>query len=168
LRRRAARRETWAPQPNATWSVDFPFAGRDVSVFRSQHAQSIFGFGAAFTDTSAYNAQIFMNASVRDAFLAAFWGPSGLDYSVGRVTLNSADYSFQSFNYDNVTDDFSLASFDGRRARVRQPARRAAPARGRGARDGPAAPLRLPLEPSGMMDEDEWRHDRLPRALPQE
>ena len=82
-----------------------------MSVFRSQPTRAS-GFGAAFTDTSTYNAQVFMNASVRDAFLAAFWGPSGLDYSVGRVTLNSADYSFQSFNYDNVTGVFSLASFD--------------------------------------------------------
>ena len=28
------------------------------------------------------------------------------------VTLNSADYSFESFNYDNMTDDFALEHFD--------------------------------------------------------
>ncbi len=28
------------------------------------------------------------------------------------MTLNSADYSFRSFNYDNVTGDFGLAHFD--------------------------------------------------------
>lgn len=39
-------------------------------------------------------------------------GKSGLGLTLGRVTLNSADYSFRSFNYDNVTDDFALEHFD--------------------------------------------------------
>ena len=29
-----------------------------------------------------------------------------------RITLNSADYSVESFNYDNVTGDMNLAEFD--------------------------------------------------------
>ena len=36
------------------------------------------------------------------------------------ITLNSADYSFESFNYDNVTDDFALEHFDHTLAYDRQ------------------------------------------------
>ena len=70
------------------------------------------GFGAAFTDTSAYNAMVFMYEPVQAQFLEALWGSTGLGLNLMRVTINSADYSFQSFNYDNVTDDFSLVHFD--------------------------------------------------------
>jgi len=32
--------------------------------------------------------------------------------TLGRVTLNSADYSYESFNYDNVRGDTNLSHFD--------------------------------------------------------
>jgi glucosylceramidase len=51
------------------------------------------GFGAAFTDTSAYNYVELMSPATRAAFLEAVWGESGLGYTVGRVTINSADFS---------------------------------------------------------------------------
>ena len=103
--------DEWAPQPPLSWGADSP-SPTDISVDSRQLHQTIMGFGTAMTDSSAYNAMVFMNASIRAEFFEALWGKGGLQYSIGRVTLNSADYSFQSFNYDNVTDDFALAHFD--------------------------------------------------------
>ena len=63
------------------------------------------------TDTSAYNAMVFMREDVRDEFFQALWGASGLGLTLGRVTLNSADYSLETFSYDAVPDDFEHAHF---------------------------------------------------------
>jgi len=70
------------------------------------------GFGGAMTDTSAYNVEVWMNDDVKDQFYEAMWGDSGLGLNLGRVTLNSADYSTESFNYDDTPDDFALEDFD--------------------------------------------------------
>jgi len=74
--------------------------------------QEVLGFGSCFTDTSAYNALVFMEDSVRNAFVEAMWGESGLRSSVGRMHINSPDYAVHSYNFDNVTDDFNLVHFD--------------------------------------------------------
>ena len=50
-----------------------------------------------------------MEDTVRSEYFEAFWGRTALELTIGRVTLNSADYIFQSSNYNNVTDDFALA-----------------------------------------------------------
>lgn len=104
---------TWAPRPTQAWNGGAPPpGGLVVTVDRAQVQQEVLGFGAAFTDTSAYNAIVFMDAPTRSQFVEALWGASGLQFSIGRVHINSPDYAFQTYNFDNVTDDFALASFD--------------------------------------------------------
>ena len=103
--------DAWTPQPSLNWGADFP-SSIDVTVNYTWTKQEILGFGSALTDTSAYNSQVWMNPTTYEAFLEAMWGETGLGFTVHRITLNSADYSFKSFNYDNVTDDFSLQYFD--------------------------------------------------------
>ncbi len=118
-----------------------------MTLHAATRGAAVLGFGSALTDTSAYNAFVFANATTRGAFVEALWGASGLRLSLGRVTLNSADYSFQSFNYDAVPDDFALAHFDGSLAYDAQrviPLIRAATAAAGG---GGGAPLRLFASP---------------------
>lgn len=104
----------WAPQPPLTWGPVSPTSPRNVTVSAAIDGGTppLLGFGGAFTDTSAYNSEVFMSPSVREAFLEAYWGESGLRYTLGRVHINSPDYSFASYNLDNVTGDFALAHFD--------------------------------------------------------
>lgn len=111
LTQSSAAGDQWAPQAPLSWSADFA-AAIDVSIDAHVLHQEMMGFGTGMTDTSAVNAMVFMRDDVRAEWYEALWGASGLHYSIGRVTLNSADYSFESFNYDNVTDDFALAHFD--------------------------------------------------------
>ena len=40
--------------------------------------------------------------------LEAYYGPTGHRYTLGRVPINSCDFSLDSYNYDDVPDDCSL------------------------------------------------------------
>ena len=88
----------WKAMPPLSWGTDDFAADVEVTAQLEQKKQTVMGFGSAMTDTSAYNAMVWMDDKTRDGFFEALWGKSGLGLSIGRVTLNSADYSFQSFN----------------------------------------------------------------------
>ena len=103
--------DEWAQQPPLSWGADFP-SDRVVAVETGAQKHAVMGFGACMTDTSAYNAMVWMRPDVRSQLVEAVWGSSGLGYSISRLHINSPDYAFQSYNYDNVTDDFELAHFD--------------------------------------------------------
>jgi len=100
----------WSPRASQAW--DSPLASATLVIDRASPRQEILGFGACFTDTSAYNAMVFMQQDVRDAFVEAMWGGSGLRSSVMRMHINSPDYAVHSYNLDNTTDDFELIHFD--------------------------------------------------------
>ena len=101
----------WDVVAPIAWGADFASA-TTLTITRGTRLQTMIGWGAAMTDTSAYNVISLMNASTRAAFLEAGWGVTGAGWTVGRITLNSADYSVRSYSYDNVTDDFDLAAVD--------------------------------------------------------
>ena len=100
----------WALTAPLTWGSDFP-SSKSLTIARTTREQPMLGFGAAFTDTSGWN-YMKMNATTRAAFLEAGWGETGAGWTLMRVTINSADYSFKSYAYDSTPDDFSLAHFD--------------------------------------------------------
>lgn len=102
----------WATMPAQSWSSQPPSSGLVIAIDLSQMRQEVFGFGSAFTDTSAYNAMVYMTPGTRATFTEALWGETGLRASVGRVHINSPDYAVHTYNMDNVTDDFALAHFD--------------------------------------------------------
>ena len=103
----------WAPRPAQAWAPGAsPSAATTISLDRAAVRQEVLGFGSCFTDTSAYNAMVFMEPALRESFVEALWGQSGLRSSVMRMHINSPDYAVHSYNYDNVTDDFALAHFD--------------------------------------------------------
>jgi len=109
--------DRWVALPNATWGADFP-AAADVTVNRSMQYQTILGFGAALTESAAWNyAQL--NGSTQAALLDAYYSDAGLGYTLGRVPMNSPDFALASFNEDNVTGDTPLAYFDTTVARDR-------------------------------------------------
>ena len=88
----------WKNMPPLQWETDEFASQVAVTARLEERKQRVMGFGSAMTDTSAYNAMVWMDDKTRSAFFEALWGKSGLGLSIGRVTLNSADYSFQSFN----------------------------------------------------------------------
>ncbi|KAF4658673.1 hypothetical protein FOL47_007885 [Perkinsus chesapeaki] len=76
----------------------------------SKH-QKIQGFGATFTQAAAYLYKN-LNRSMQEQFMRLVFGPDGLHYNLGRVPINSCDFSPDTYNFDNVSDDFNLEHFD--------------------------------------------------------
>lgn len=73
--------------------------------------QPILGFGGAFTEASALN-YMSLNDEGRNAVVSLLFGKDGLGYSLGRVHMNSCDFSVESYNFDDVDGDFDLTNFD--------------------------------------------------------
>ena len=149
---------TWAAKPAQAWlPISSLPGGAAISFNTSLPRQEVLGFGSCFTDTSAYNTQVFMTAAVREETVEAIWGESGLRASVMRMHINSPDYAVHSYNFDNVTDDFALLHFDHTLAYDQQrvvPLLREATAK---AASWGGAPLRLfgsPWSPPGWMKQN--------------
>jgi len=53
-----------------------------------------------------------MPADKQEEILNAYFGPDGIKYSVGRIHMNSCDFSLTSYSYDDVRDDFGLRNFN--------------------------------------------------------
>eukprot|EP00931_Biecheleriopsis_adriatica_P052851 TRINITY_DN30821_c0_g1_i2.p1 TRINITY_DN30821_c0_g1~~TRINITY_DN30821_c0_g1_i2.p1 ORF type:complete len:898 (+),score=116.40 TRINITY_DN30821_c0_g1_i2:338-2695(+) len=73
--------------------------------------QTIIGFGGAITEASAV---VFdqMSENLKQEILDSYYGEQGLNYNLGRVHINSCDFSTGSYDFDSVKDDFELAHFD--------------------------------------------------------
>ncbi len=73
--------------------------------------QTMFGFGGAFTESAAYTLSQ-MPEDKRTEVLKAYYDPvEGLNYSLGRVHINSCDFSLENYSYVDEYDT-SLNSFD--------------------------------------------------------
>ena len=90
--------------PTATVDIDF-------SKISHPDREPILGFGGAFTEASALNFMS-LNSAGRSAVIELLFGKDGLGYSVGRVHMNSCDFSVQSYSFDNIDGDFDLEHFD--------------------------------------------------------
>lgn len=86
---------TWSINAPLAWGADFP-STLSLTIDRSAKAQTMLGFGSAFTDTAAWNF-MHMNESIQAAYLESTFGQTGAQWTLGRVTINSADYSFQTY-----------------------------------------------------------------------
>jgi len=72
----------------------------EISIFVNPkvHFQTMLGFGGAITDASS---EVFAKLSpeVQDEFLKAYYSTDGLDYSLARTTIHSADFGSGSYTY---------------------------------------------------------------------
>ncbi len=72
------------------------------------------GFGAAITGASCYLLNE-MSEEKRTEFLKDIYTSSGLNLSVGRLTIGASDYSAESYTYDDVPFDTELKFFSIKR-----------------------------------------------------
>ena len=82
-----------------------------VTVDASKSYQSILGFGGAFTEASAINF-FKLPKSVQRQVIDLYFGPGGIGYTLGRVHINSCDFSEKSYSFDEIPGDFELEYFD--------------------------------------------------------
>lgn len=75
----------------------------DVVVDITHKYQTMTGFGAALTDSSAWLLQNKMSASQRIALLQELFGPPpGLNFNMLRITIGASDFSLQHYTLDDM------------------------------------------------------------------
>ncbi len=86
-------------------------AGRPViALDPSAEYQTVLGFGGSFTESTAYVLSQ-LSAARRDEVIAAYFGPSGADYTLTRTHINSSDFSLRNYAYAEVPGDSLLEHF---------------------------------------------------------
>lgn len=89
--------------PERTLTLDF-----------STTYQEIVGFGGAFTEAAAINWRS-LSRSDQAEVIRLYFDPverGGHGYTLGRVPINSCDFSPASYNFDDTVGDVDLAHFD--------------------------------------------------------
>ncbi|GLD99268.1 hypothetical protein PINS_up007986 [Pythium insidiosum] len=72
--------------------------------------QTMLGFGGAFTDAAAINVNR-LSSALQTRVLEAYFGNSGLEYSMGRVPIASCDFSESVYSYNDVEGDLAMEHF---------------------------------------------------------
>jgi glucosylceramidase len=90
-----------------------PFAGvATIVVDQKTKFQTIEGWGAAFTDSTAY---VFsgLPSELQEQVVEAYFGPTtGHAYTLGRLTMGSCDFTHDgSYSYNDEANDFNLTHF---------------------------------------------------------
>ena len=73
--------------------------------------QTILGFGGAFTDAAAETYAKLPPAKQREVITAYFSPTRGLGYTLGRTSINSCDFSSDTYSYDDAPGDTALSHF---------------------------------------------------------
>jgi glucosylceramidase len=82
-----------------------------ITVDPTVRDQTIAGFGGSFTESMAYALSKVSKAKRQEA-LAAYFGPTGADYTICRTHINSCDFSLGFYSYDEVANDTALNNFN--------------------------------------------------------
>jgi O-glycosyl hydrolase len=100
------------PVKSMTFGSDEDHTGKAKVVVDSAKAfQEIIGFGGAFTEAAAYNFYK-LPKSVREKVIDLYFGDNSIGYTLGRVHINSCDFSLKSYSFDDIEGDYSLQYFD--------------------------------------------------------
>ncbi|CAN0493139.1 unnamed protein product, partial [Ectocarpus sp. 12 AP-2014] len=82
-----------------------------VVVESDEKLQEMIGFGGAFTDATTINF-FKLPEDVQEQVMDAYFGPNGIEYSVGRIPMGSCDFSVEQYSFDEVPGDYNLTHFD--------------------------------------------------------
>ncbi|HKO16331.1 MAG TPA: glycoside hydrolase family 30 beta sandwich domain-containing protein [Gemmatimonadaceae bacterium] len=111
----ADQRKGLSHEPDLRLHTDSAPALPTIDVDEHTVYQKMLGFGAAFTDASAYLIQEKMSAAQREALLQdLFARPNGIGLSFMRVPMGASDFSLRQYSYDDMPagqTDSTLAHF---------------------------------------------------------
>ena len=81
-----------------------------INIYPEFKYQKILGFGAAFTETSAYNFSL-LSPEMQQKLAEAYFGKTGIGYNFCRTHINACDFSIDEYTY--VEDgDVELKTFN--------------------------------------------------------
>jgi glucosylceramidase len=89
-----------AAQPALAWSTASGNPRNAIAVESSRQAQSILGFGAAFTDAACYNLSL-LSPQQRAPLFEELFSEKGLGLSVSRICIGSSDYARNAYSFDD-------------------------------------------------------------------
>lgn len=82
-----------------------------VNLFDEVKYQEVLGFGAAITESAAYNYSL-MDSKTKDEFLKMYFSKDGIGYNFGRTHINSCDFSLDTYCYvqdgDKTLETFNI------------------------------------------------------------
>ena len=84
---------------------------RLIAVFPERTYQTIQGFGGAFTESAGYVYSL-MDEKNRKDFLQTYFGKDGLGYTWGRTSIDSCDFSLETYCADDDPADTELRHMD--------------------------------------------------------
>ena len=103
------RRVEWL-MPEQVHNLDNQADVIELYVDRSKKYQSIIGFGGAFTDAAGINiANLSPEAQLN--LIKAYYGPTGLEYGVGRTNIGGCDFSDRAYTLCDTEGDVELSTF---------------------------------------------------------
>jgi len=91
--------------PLTNWS------GVTIAIDASSRFQTILGFGGALTQASA---TVFksLRPELQQELMEMYYGEKGIGYSMGRIPINSCDFSPKIYTFDDMAKDDNLTYFD--------------------------------------------------------
>jgi glucosylceramidase len=72
--------------------------------------QNMIGFGGSFTDAAAINVYK-LSSTLQQMVLDQYYSDKGLEYSLGRVTIGSTDFSTSIYSYNDNAGDLAQENF---------------------------------------------------------
>ena len=90
--------------------VQCPLNAR-LYVDSSKTYQEVIGFGGAFTEATAINYSK-LPQHIKDKVIQLYFGADGIALTLGRISINSCDFSLQSYSFDDIAGDYDLLFFD--------------------------------------------------------
>jgi len=93
------------------WSADKPQAQFEIAVDEGRRFQTMEGFGASFTDSSAVLFQTRLSAEARNRAMDDLFGRDGIRLNLIRQPMGSCDYNINLYTYDDVDNDVKLEKF---------------------------------------------------------
>lgn len=80
-----------------------------INIYPEIKYQEIIGFGGAFTESSSY-CYSKLDDTKKAQLISDYFSPQGLNYSIGRLSIGSSDFSLNSYSYSKKHDlsDFNI------------------------------------------------------------
>lgn len=72
-----------------------------LTITSTRKFQNVIGFGGAFTESAGF---VFskLSAKTQQKVVELYFGKTGIGFSLGRIHINSCDFSLSSYNYDDA------------------------------------------------------------------
>jgi glucosylceramidase len=100
-----------AAGPEIAWTkIAKKAASPDITVDSTKTAQTILGFGAAFTDAACYTLSR-LSESDRASLLHTMFAQDQHALSMGRIAIGASDYATAAYSYDDGATDPELKRF---------------------------------------------------------